>query len=204
MSVGIGNWGGLNPFGWHASGPLGLLFAGLNILFLSIFFALVAMAITALFPERTKIVAETAVERTGASILYGILAILLTVPIAVMLVLTCVGVPLIVVEIILLAGAWFFGKMGIGLALGSKIADSAHHPDLSPIVSVGIGLVVIGLIHAIPIVGGIVAWILSLIGFGAVIASGFGTDHDWWKNRRRGSSPQIPPPPYDEAETIRG
>lgn len=182
-SIGIGEWGGLG---------MALLLAALIGLVSSALFALLAMAVALILPEQMEMVSKTALEQRGTSALYGFIGLLMILPLALLLVATHIGAPLVVVEVLFVMAAWFFGKMGIGLVLGRKIAKSVNHPEFSAAFAMAVGVVAIGLIGLVPVVGAFIAWILNLIGFGAVLVTGFGTSSNWWKDRRKKDS--TPPP----------
>jgi len=185
VSMGGFDWSPYRWFHLYSYGPGFELFHLLAGLFSTVLFALIAMLIAALFPKRIEMVAEIALTKPGASALYGIIAPLLFVPLAVALFVTCVGAPLIIVEIALYILGFIFGKMGIGLALGRRLAEAMNQPNLSVILAVAIGTIIIGVIRMVPFVGWLVAGILDLIGFGAVLITGFGANEDWWKNRQQ-------------------
>jgi hypothetical protein len=60
-----------------------------------------------------------------------------------------------------------------------------HKPVGSPVAATVIGCLILGLVSVIPIAGVIVGVVLHLLGEGAVIITGFGTDREWWWNRQK-------------------
>jgi len=149
----------------------------------SVLFALLAAIVVALFPRRMETVAEVTFERAGLSALYAIAGWLLIVPVAVLLLVTCIGIPLIAVEVLLVIVAWIAGSVGVGLALGRKVGEALSHPIASPVLAVFIGALILGVVGLVPVAGDLVVFVLSLLGFGAALLTGFGADSDWLPRR---------------------
>lgn len=203
QTVNIGGFqtGVIHPFPEESTSLFGWILASLvNNFVRSVIFALLAIAVLALFPKRVEIIADTSLGRTQTSALYGLVTFVLVLPVALLLLASCVGIPFVAVEAILVAVAWYLGKIGIALALGRRIADAAHRPELSPIWAVAIGIVVMGLIRSVPFAGWLVTFVLTIIGFGAVLLTGFGADSDWWNNRRQRRMAQQQTIPADTNE----
>lgn len=192
---GVHSQGG-NSFGPSFGGPFGGALLGLIIGFAkNILMTLLAMLVVALFLLRTETVAHAIIEKPGMSILYGILALVLAVPVALFLLVTCIGIPLIIVEIALFMVAKFLGFAGLALAVGWKLGDGLNKPISSPLIAVLIGGFALSFIGLVPFLGSSVDWILRLFGLGAVFFTGFGTSADWIWNRRGvpACPPQTPP-----------
>ncbi len=158
-----------------------------------ILLTLLSLVIVALFLTRTEIVARSIIDRPGWSILYGVIAVLLAIPVALFLLVTCIGIPLILVEVAVLILARFLGFAGLALAIGWRLGDGFHKPIASPLIAVLIGGLTLAIIGLVPFLGGAVDWILKLFGFGAVFLTGFGTSADWIWNRK-GTAPISQPP----------
>lgn len=169
----------------------------------AILFALLAALLVALFPKAIETVGTAVFEKPGYSALYGAIGLLLIVPVGVFLLITCVGIPLIAVEVLGIIAAWIVGSIGVGLAVGRKLGEAAQRAIASPVVAAVIGTLILGLVRLIPFAGSLVVFVLSLMGFGAVILTGFGTHPDWLANRRRArhngvAQPAEPAPPPSE------
>lgn len=156
---------------------------------LSILSGLLYILAVALFPRRMETIARVSMDNMGYSALYGVIAWLLILPVAIVLLLTCIGIPLILVEILLAMVGIFLGKAGIALAIGWKLGEAVNKPIASPVVAVLIGALVLVLLHLIPCLGYLVALALTLIGFGAVIITGFGAKPDWIWTRGKNGTP---------------
>lgn len=176
--------------GFPFEGPIIILvFAGALLLH-----ALLAAAIVALFPARMQMIADTSVERPWWSLLYGLIGWALIVPVTILLVLTCIGIPFVFFEFVLVFCAWVAGATGIKLAVGRKIGVALNRPIESAVLAAVIGSVLLSLLKAIPFVGVAVVLVLVTLGFGAVIMTGFGAGPDWFTQRlNKGSATPASP-----------
>lgn len=156
---------------------------------------LVAVLIVALFPQRMSTIAECTLKRPGWSVLYGLVGLMAAVPIALILLVTCVGIPFIGVEAALLYIMWIVGAVGVKLAVGQKLGEAVNRPFRSLIWAVVVGSIVLGIVRYVPFVGGVIVSALLLFGFGAVIMTGFGADLDWFSRRCSRTQPPIQPTP---------
>ena len=159
----------------------------------TVLFAALAALLFVLFPARIELIAGTALDRPLFSAGCGLLAAVLAIPLAILLVLTCVGIPLIVIEIAILVAAGVVGHIAIGLAVGRRVGDAIGRPIASGVLATVVGTLILGLIGFVPIAGDLVAWVLRFIGFGAVLVTGFGAHSEWFDRRMWRRTP--PPPP---------
>lgn len=173
---------GSMPFLWPFFNPFWIFI----VLAASLFYALTSAIIAALFPERVETIGSAVLEQPGAAALYGIVGLLLVLPVTLLLIVTCIGIPLVPIEFLVLLAAKLVGRAGVGLAVGRRVGVGLNHPISSTVLAVIVGVVIIGFIHLIPFAGGIVAFILELLGFGAVIMTGFGASSDWFSRRYGG------------------
>lgn len=168
------------------AGRVGMPFLPFAASFLgSLLFAVLAALIVALFPASVETITEVAFGQPGKSSVYGIVGLLLAAPVAFFLLITCIGIPLIVVEVFALIAAWIIGTVGVSLGVGRRVSTAINRPVSSAIWAAVLGVVIIAIVKLVPFAGGLAAFILSLIGFGAVLSTKFGTEPDWWNKRRR-------------------
>lgn len=167
-----------------------------GLLFFAVFAAvvlfaqvLVAAIVVAIWPGRMQTIAEVSFGRPGWSLLYGLIGLMAVIPVALLLLITCVGIPFIGVEVVLLYIMWVAGAVGVKLALGQKVRHFR-----SPVWAVVVGTVLLGLVRLIPLAGGLIVLVLIVVGFGAVIMTGFGTAPDWFARRFCRATPAPPAP----------
>ncbi len=84
---------------------------------------------------------------------------------------------------ILLTLAFFlfavWGLLSVAYALGSDLLTRADWPGTSPVVSLGLGLLLLLPLTRIPFVGGLVLVVYLSLGIGLVITTRFGSDEPW-------------------------
>jgi hypothetical protein len=100
----------------------------------------------------------------------GVAAFIAVVPVAILLLLSVVGIPLIVLEIAaLFAGVWL-GMGAIALLVGRRLCELVM-PSLtpSPFVALVLGLVLVSAAEIVPVVGWAVTALVWLVGMGATV-----------------------------------
>lgn len=84
---------------------------------------------------------------------------------------------LTIIPPIILAFAWLFGVVAMGMEVGERLAKSANQ-TWSPVQKVGLGtfllVIVGGLVGIIPCIGGLVQFLLGLLGIGGALMTWFG------------------------------
>ena len=166
-----------NFFGLTWSGFAGRLARG--IINMAIFFALSALIFT-LFPKQVHNVRTVLDFRTGKVVLWGLLAAFLAIPLAIFLVITIIGIPLILVEVLTLLVAYLLGYVGIAILIGERVLHTMARQS-NPLGQIALGVVLLGVISLIPVVGALVSIGIFILAVGAALYSRFGS--------------QIPPQP---------
>lgn len=171
------------PFGglmtWVFVGVLETLLTGL-----------LAVITAALFPDRIRVIEQAAIGRPGVSAAYAVLGGAASLVFACLLLISCIGIPLIVVEGLLLLVVRIAGQSGVRAAIGSRVAEAAGRPGLSTLVSVIVGTLVLLVVGLVPL-GGLIIFIVDVVGFGAALMTGLGAGPNWLPSRL---SSQTPPP----------
>ncbi|MFP4243357.1 MAG: hypothetical protein ACLFTW_15425 [Chitinispirillaceae bacterium] len=144
------------------------LFVGLQILAFLGFLAL-ALLLVALVPKQVQSVSRTAVESVGRSFLWGILVILAIIPVTVLLAITIVGIALIPVLYVVIILIFVFGYIGIANLIGVQVFKGVNREKAAMIWKALVGLLLLGLMNVIPVFGGLIAFLASIWGAGAVI-----------------------------------
>lgn len=124
-----------------------------------------------LVPQFTKSVTETALKRSGKSLLLGALWALLFIPLVVLLMITIIGIPLAMI-VLLLTIAFFMLAIGysmiiIGIWIMNKISKT-ENAEVSW-QHVLLGVVMYKVIKLVPIVGWPITLALTLLSLGALI-----------------------------------
>lgn len=153
--------------GWLA------LWATISVLALVGFLGL-AVLLIALIPDHLKAVVKSLDVSFGIMLLWGVVWMILIVPIAVLLAISIIGVILIPVEILLIVLALIIGYIAVAIFIGKHILASFIKKPL-PFVDALFGILVLFLVGFVPVVGALVKGLLLVAGFGAVLVTRFGT-----------------------------
>ncbi|MCX5686979.1 MAG: hypothetical protein NTW09_05955 [Candidatus Omnitrophica bacterium] len=133
-----------------------------------------AVLMAALIPEHIG----TAVNALGRSFIlmffWGILWMVLIVPIAVLLAISIIGIILIPLEILLVVLALILGYITSAVYIGKNIM-LAFKKIPPPFTDAILGIVVLFLIGFLPVIGPVAKVLFLVAGFGAVLTTRFGT-----------------------------
>jgi hypothetical protein len=129
----------------------------------------ISALILAFAPGRVRSVAALMRARPGTAALFGLAIVVLFLPLLGALTISIVGIPLIPVVIMLLAGVLVFGMTALALRLG--YAMPFYSENRSALGALALGYLAIALVAWIPVVGPIMIPIAGLFAAGAVLAS---------------------------------
>ena len=105
-----------------------------------------------LFPLRVRVALDRVERQPGFSAVIGVIAAIAVVPLAILLALSVIGIPLIVLEAAaLFVGIWI-GKGAVAILIGRRIFELARPQTTpAPLVALLIGLVALSLAEIIPL-----------------------------------------------------
>jgi hypothetical protein len=132
-------------------------------------------------------------ENLAWNLLWGALAVLLFVPLFVVLCVTIIGIPLALLLLFLYPVAWLFGLILLADHLGDWILTHLIKSQSNFLVGTIFGIIVLGISMAVPIFGGFLMIVYTLLAFGLSFQLMFG----YFQNR---GQDEAPPPP--EAEVV--
>ncbi len=127
------------------------------------------LLLSALIPTELGTVANNIKDEPIIMFLWGLLGIILIVPLAVMLAISIIGIVLIPIELLAVFLASLIGYIAVAIIIGKKILRALKNETPSIILSAILGVLVLWLVGLIPIFGSIVQAIAGIMGFGAVI-----------------------------------
>ena len=132
--------------------------------------SLVVVVVFLLFPLRMRLALDRVERHPGLSAAVGTGAIVAILPIALLLLISIVGIPLIVLEIAaLFAGVWI-GTGAVALLVGRRLWELAMpRTTPAPLAALILGLVVVSAAEIVPVVGWAVTALVWLVGLGATI-----------------------------------
>ena len=123
-----------------------------------------------LFPVRVRIGLDRVERHPGLSAAAGVLAVIATLPLAVMLLITVIGIPLIVLEFAALCACLWIGWAAVALVLGRRLLELARpHTTPSPLAALVAGLVLVTAAQTLPLVGWAVTALMVFVALGAAL-----------------------------------
>ena len=144
---------------------------------LTIFFSvlIIAVLIVLLLPKPIQVIADAIREETVKITLWGLLGMVLVVPLAVLLTISVIGIVLIPLEMILVVSAGLLGFIAISQLLGRRLYALFKRPSQHILRETFWGLVVLWIIGWLPYIGWMIKVLALMMGLGAVIYTRFGT-----------------------------
>lgn len=164
--------------GWDGGN---VLLQGFWLLLRSILWAIVALLVVLLLPEHSERVRGAVVEKTGVSLGMGLLTTIIAPLLLIVITITIIGIPVSLLGVFLLALAWAFGVIVVGLEVGQRLVKAAKQ-EWAPAVAAGLGVFLVTLVgNAIGVVVPCIGWMIpaavGMLGLGAVLITRFGTQH---------------------------
>ncbi len=141
-------------------------------LFLKLSLSAIVVLVFLLFPMRMRVALDRVERHPALSAATGAVATLAIIPIAIVLLVSVIGIPLIVLEIAaIFVGVWI-GTGAIALLVGRRMCELVMPASTpSPLVALILGLVVVSAAEIVPVVGWAVSALVWLAGLGAAILS---------------------------------
>lgn len=150
-----------------------------------VYFCATVLAIV-LVPNRVLLISDTIYQSPGKSFATGIAAAIIFIPLLIFLLITCIGIPLIPVAIIVAIIAWLLGYASVALFIGTRFF---HTKSQTLLWLASLGVLILAIVQYIPFLGWFLVFIFELTGFGAVILTKFG------KQNKIVPAPSAPPTP---------
>jgi hypothetical protein len=136
-------------------------------------FLTLVVLLVAVLPKPFKLISNNVQQNLGKIILWAVLGLVVLIPLAVFLVISVVGIPLIALEIFLVGIAFLVGYIAIAQLIGDKIAALMKRPALSLIWLTVMGLLALWCIGWLPFLGSLVKAVVIVLGFGGVLTTLF-------------------------------
>jgi hypothetical protein len=132
-----------------------------------------ALLIVAVLPGPFDLISNSVRKNTLKVILSGILGTIVVIPLAIFLVITVIGIPLVALEVVLVGGAMLVGYIAMALFIGDRIAAALNRPGLNILWGTVLGLIMLWVIGWVPFLGPAVKSVAAVLGFGAVLVTVF-------------------------------
>lgn len=155
--------------------PLGKV---LGIFFRSALIGALAMLVIMFLQIQTERVARAIVSQPLITGSVGLLTMLFTPVVIIVLVVTIILIPVAIIAVILLALAWTFGVIALGLEVGQRFTRMINQ-EWPLVLTAGFGtfllLLVVGAIDLVPCIGWLGHFVVAMVGIGGVMLTIFGS-----------------------------
>lgn len=141
-----------------------------------------------MFPQHQEFTARYLEVGLTKAFLLGLLALICIGPIAILLIVTIIGIPLIPFVVFFYIAAGIFGRVAVGLWFGGSLLTAANFTAPSVMTKALAGSAVLCVLMWIPIAGPVLLALANIIGLGVALSTKFGTGQAWFKpqsSRRR-------------------
>ncbi len=123
-----------------------------------------------LFPLRVRIALDRVERHPGLSATAGVIGVAAALPLAILLLITVIGIPVIVLEFAALLACLWVGWAAVALVIGRRVVELARpHTTPSPLAALAVGLVVVTAAQTLPVVGWAVTALMTMIALGAAL-----------------------------------
>ncbi len=159
------------------------LFLIIKLLSLFVWF-IFAVAVVGIFPRQITYASSQIRTRFWPVFGTGILSIMIFIMLVIigtLLSLILIGIPILFALIIVGSIIKVFGRIILFYFLGESFLKILGKDQAAPIPAMLVGFLLFSVLSFIPILGFLVIFILSIIGWGVVILTKFGTRENWFK-----------------------
>jgi hypothetical protein len=149
---------------------------------------LLALVVAALFPRQLAFASSQIRKSFWPVCGIGLVSIVVFTGLAVFSALLCfflVGIPILLALVILAFIIKIFSQVTLFFFFGESLLAALGKGKPAPILAVIIGLIIVSIIGFIPFVGFIFSFFLSIIGWGVVIRTKFGTTENWFGRKKQ-------------------
>ncbi len=156
---------------------------------------LLALLVFLIFPLRTRMVLDRLEGHPGLSVAAGVIGCIAIIPLAVLLAITILLIPLIPLELVFVLAGVFLGTAALALLIGRRLCELLSPTTTpSPLVALLVGIALITAAELVPVVGTLVLIFVGLIGLGATILSFVGESFTGPVGRQPTRAPISGPP----------
>ena len=147
---------------------------------------LLALLITALFPRQITLASNQIRNSFWPVVGTGLLSIIVYVGLvifATLLSLVLIGIPILIALVIIGIVIKLFGRVVLFYFFGDSLIRAFGKGKTSVFGAMILGFILVSIISFIPILGGLFTFCLSIIGWGVVVRTKFGTTENWFKKK---------------------
>lgn len=128
-----------------------------------------------LFPRPLQACTDAVREKPVQSFLLGLLLLAAFGPLCLLLVISCIGIPVVPFVVFVALMAMVFGFIAVYRCVGQRLGQFGDKSRLEqPLLALGVGTLVLNLAYMLPVAGFIVWGLVMMLGFGAAWLALFG------------------------------
>ncbi len=157
----------------------------IKLITLFIWFIL-AVILAAFFPRQLSLASSQIRKSFWPVFGTGLLTIIIFIGLFIFSALLCfilIGIPILLALIIIGVVIKIFGRVVLFYFFGESLARAFGSKQPSAFLAVLLGLILVGVISFIPILGSLFSFVLSILGWGVVIRTKFGTTENWFRRK---------------------
>lgn len=166
-------------------------------IFRTLLWGALAALVVLILPDQTSKTSNTVAKQPLFAGGLGLLTVIIAPVVLLILVITCIFSPISLLGAFVLAVAWIFGIIAIGLEIGQRIAKVSNRewalPVLAGIGTIGLVFIVDGIGLLVPPGGWFLRGLVGIFGLGAVLLTRFGTQ-PYPAEEEFGAAEELPPP----------
>lgn len=147
---------------------------------------ILAIILVAIFPKQISFASNQIRTSFWPIFGTGILSIIIFTGLIIFSVFLCfilIGIPILLALIAVGVVIKIFGRVVVFYFLGDWIFKAFGGKQASGLLAVLLGLLLFGLLGFIPVIGSLFSFVLSIIGWGVVIRTKFGSMENWFKRK---------------------
>jgi len=163
--------------------PIILIFKLISL----VFWFILAILLAAIFPRQTMLASAQLRSSFWPTFGVGFLSIIVytgLILFSALLTLVLIGIPILITLIALGIAVKIFGRIIIFYFFGESLARAFNKKNPATIASVLLGFLLVSFITLIPIIGSLFSMLISIMGWGAIIRTKFGTTENWFKKKQ--------------------
>lgn len=149
---------------------------------------ILAILLVTIFPRQISLGADQIRASFWSILGTGILSLIIFIGLVIfsaLLSLILIGIPILLALIFIAVIIKIYGQVILFYFFGESLHKAFGQKKTSPLLAVTLGFVLITVIGIIPFLGALFSLVLSLIGWGVVIRTKFGTTTNWFSGKAR-------------------
>lgn len=152
-----------------------------------VFWFILAIVIAAIFPRQAMLASTQLRTAFWPTFGVGFLSIVVYtgfILFAAILTLVLIGIPILITLIALGIAVKIFGRIIIFYFFGDSLMRAFNKKNPATIATVLFGFLLVSFITLIPIISSLFSAIISIMGWGVIVRTKFGTTENWFKKQR--------------------